>query len=374
MKLTIPQSSLARALAVVGRSVAARSTLPVLSCVHLEADTDGFLRASATNLELGTTIDVDATVEVPGAVAVPARLLTEFVGGLPAGKPVALGLHERTQTLNIKCGRYEANIKGIDAQEFPLFTTVEDGVAFSIHGGDLKTMIERVAIAVAKDERRPILHGVLCEALDDGLSGGLTMAAADGYRLAVDKADAEMRRDAEAAVVIPVATLLEVRRVCGDDGEVAVVFGERQAMFTMGDVTMVSQLIEGNFPDYRQIIPKDYATRVTLPTAALTQALKMAMVFAASSANTVGLSVMDGQVIIAAASADQGDNISVLEAEVIGAPIEIQFNVRYLLDAVAGVHAEQTIIEMRDKFSSVIVKEHSSAEYRCVVMPIHAER
>lgn len=369
MKLIISQQSLARTLAVVGRSVATRSTLPVLSCVLLDTGNRDALTVSATNLEIGTTITVEVDMHSPGAVAVPARLLTDFVSGLPAGEPVTLEL--RGMTLNLKCGRYEANIKGIDAQEFPAATTVTDGVAFGIRGGDLKTMIERVAIAAAKEESRPVLCGVCCETVDKRL----TMAAADGYRLAVDGAPIEADPDDKGSAVIPATTLLEVRRVCGDDGEVGVVLGLTQAQFTMGDVTIVSQLLEGNFPDYQQIIPKAHNTRVIISTAGLIQALKMAGVFAKDSSNTIHLSAVEDRLTVSAASAEHGDNVSQLDAAVEGPTVTIGFNVRYLLDALGGVHSPDTVMEMRGVGEAVVVRETGEAsDYRCIVMPVHIAR
>ncbi len=302
-------------------------------------------------------------------MAVPARLLTDFVNGLPAGEAVTLEL--RSATLAIKCGRYEANIKGIDAGEFPAATIVSDGVAFGIRGGDLKTLIERVAIAAAKEESRPVLCGVLCETLGNRL----TMAASDGYRLAVDGAAIKANPDDEGAAVIPAATLLEVRRVCGDDGEVGAVLGLTQAQFTMGDVTIVSQLLQGNFPDYRQIIPKAHSTRVTVPAADLIQALKMAAVFAKDSSNTIHLSAVEDRLTVSAASAEHGDNVSQLDAAVEGPPVTIGFNVRYLLDALGGVHSPDTVMEMRGVGEAVVVRETGEAsDYRCVVMPVHVGR
>lgn len=376
MKVSCLQENLARGLAVVGRAVAARSTLPVLGNIMLATD-EGRLKLSATNLEIGINCRVGAKVEQEGAITIPARLLQDFVNSLPAER-IDLELIARTQTLNLKCGRFEANIRGIDAQDFPAVGMPDEDGTIICDADDLRVVIDRVAFAAATDESRPVLTGVLAELATDRL----TFAAADSYRLSVASAPLRQGPANPINIIIPARALQELRRISteGDTIEMRVAPNHSQVFFHFDDIDLVSQLIEGTFPNYRQIIPTTSNTKTIVNTAEFLQAARMAAIFARDAANIARLNIVPGgdgassQMILSATSSEQGDNVSGLDVQVEGAPIEIAFNARYLVDALNVITSAQVQLETRDPSSPGVLKPVGDPDFVHIVMPMHIAR
>jgi DNA polymerase-3 subunit beta len=379
MKISCLQENLAKGLATVGRAVATRSTLPILSNILLETD-EGQLRLAATNLEIGVSCWIGARVEEEGRTTVPARLLTEFVNSLPPGQ-IDMELNERTQTLNLKCARYEANIKGIDAGEFPEVPTAEsigEGTGLHLDVDAFRRMIEQTVFAAATDESRPILTGVLAKFHQ----GGLTLAAADGFRLAVASADVGLDLDNAANVIIPARALAELSRVSADQEEpieLLLTSKRNQVLFHLSHTDLVSQLIDGNFPDYNQIVPKSHNTRTLMNTQDLLKAVKVAFLFArAQDASNIvrfkiapGSELAPGQVIITATSPEFGDNVSEIDASIEGDEIEIAFNARYMIDALSVVGTAEVAVETSMASSPGVIRPVGGDDFLCVVMPMH---
>ncbi|HFD39456.1 MAG TPA: DNA polymerase III subunit beta [Anaerolineae bacterium] len=380
MKISCLQENLAKGLATVGRAVAARSTLPVLSNILLESD-EGRLRLAATNLEIGINCWIGARVEEEGRITVPARLLTEFVNSLPSGQ-IDMELIERTQTLNLRCARYEANIRGLEAEEFPEVPTAETiGGQNNLHieADTFRQMIAQVVFAAATDESRPILTGVLTQFHQ----GSLTLVAADGFRLSVTSADVGVDLDETVSVIIPARALAELSRISADQEdpiEMIVTPQRNQVLFHLSNTDLVSQLIEGNFPDYRQIVPQSYRTRAILSTQELLKAVKVAFLFARDAANIVrfnlipGSELTPGQVIVTGTSAEFGDNVSEIDAVIEGEEIEIAFNARYMIDALSVVGTAQVALETSNPSSPGVVKPVDGSDFLCVIMPMHLGR
>lgn len=372
MKVSCMQENLARGLAIVGRAVATRTTLPVLSNVLLSTE-ESRLKLSATNLEIGINTWIGAKVQQEGAVTVPARLLTEFVNSLPPDR-VDLELITRTQTLNIRCGRFEANIKGIDAQEFPLILIPEEPEPIQIPVEGLRRMIDRAVFAAATDESRPVLTGVLAELSAEQL----TFAAADSYRLSVCTMPLENGPETPTSVIIPARALQELRRILGDEETVTVLISpnRNQVFFRFGATDLVSQLVEGTFPDYKQIIPKEYKTRTVTSTADLLKAVRMASIFARDTANICRLQVVPngngglGRLIVAATSTEYGDNTSELEASITGDPIHIAFNARYLLEALGVIDTPEVALETRDPSTPGVIRPVGDTSFVHIIMPM----
>ncbi len=374
MKVSCLQENLADGLSVVSRAVAARSTLPVLSNILMSTD-ESRLKLSATDLELGINCWVGAQIEQEGAITVPARLLSDFVNSLPPG-PMELELVSRTQTLNLKSGRFEANIKGIDAQEFPRVEVSDEDDAVSIAADLLRRMVEQVAFAAATDESRPVLTGVLI----DIAGKDLTFAAADGYRLSVSSTVLEREVEGEMTLIVPARALQELRRVSAEQEEPIemIVSGDRnQVFFKLENVHLVSQLVEGTFPDYQQIIPGAHNTRVVLGTADFLKAVRMAFIFARDAANIVRFQVVPndsaetGRLIISATSAEHGDNVSELDVNVEGEPIEVAFNARYCIDALNIMDTAQVSLETADSSSPGVLKPVGGEDFVHIIMPMH---
>ncbi len=277
MKLECLQENLAEGLAVVGRVVPAKSTLPVLSNVLLSTrDTE--LQLTANNLDLSVAHRVPAVVNKAGEITLPARLLTDYVALLDHGQKVDLDLNPKTHKVHLSCGRYEANVAGIDAEDFPPIPTVSGGATLSMPASVLKEAISQVVFAAAPDDTRPVLAGVLMKLA----AGTLTLAAADGFRLAVRSLDLA-EGSPELHMIVPARTLTEVARLLPDsDDEVTIstTANGNQVYFAFGKTEITSRLIEGQFPDYQRIIPPSSKTQVTLGTTDFLRATRAAAVFA----------------------------------------------------------------------------------------------
>jgi DNA polymerase-3 subunit beta len=373
MKLSCIQENLAKGLSVVSRAVAARSTLPVLGNILLATD-NGRLRLSATNLELGITCWVGAKIEEDGSTTIPAKTLVDLVNTLPPDK-VDLSLVVRTQTVNLSCGRTHANLKGIDAQEFPILPLANLDDAIQLNVEDFHEMIEQVIFAAATDEARPMLTGVLAKI--DG--GEVTLAASDGFRLAVRHAHLSTPAARPVTAIIPARALAELARVITSEEPVFMSLpeGRGQVIFHHGSVELVSQLIEGSFPEYTNIIPKRYATRTVMPTADFRKACRTSDVFAREAAHTARIKVKPGDdltpghVVIAASAAETGDNVAELDATVEGEAVEIAFNVKYLVDALNVIDTPNVALETNAPTSPGVIRPVGRDDYLCVVMPMH---
>ncbi len=377
VKVSCLQENLAKGLSIVGRAVATRSTLPVLSDVMLATD-GARLKLSATNLEIGIVCWIGAKVEEDGSITVPARLLTDFINSLPPER-IDMELTVRTQTLNLKCARFEANIKGIDAQEFPLIPTAGEDSKISLDPSMLRQMIDQVVFAAATDESRPILTGVLAKFQGEQL----TLAAADGFRLSVRTAHLSEPVSEPVTVIVPARALAELARIGVEQEqpiEITITPARNQALFHMANVDLVSQLIEGNFPDYNQIIPKSYSTRTVVSTSDFLKATKTANIFARDAANIIRLEIVPGgelapgRVTLTATSAEVGDNVGEFDAVIEGEEMEIAFNAKYLIDILSVVDAAQVALETTTSSSPGVIKPIGSEDFTHVIMPMHISR
>ena len=368
MKLSVMQENLARGLSVVSRAVSNRSTLPVLANVLLKTE-DAGLKLTATNLEIGITYWVPGKIETDGATTVPAKLLTDLVNSLPAGDRVDLAL-QAGDTLHLRCGRFETHIKGIDADEFPAIGAAGERPTTRIAQNVLKRALAETAFAAASDEARPILTGVLARFEGDQL----TLAAADNYRIAV-KTIPVLDAVPETSVVVPARALNELARILSDvDDPVEVVLaaGKNQILFHLDGIDLVSRLIDGQFPNYQQVVPTSHTTRAVLEREELLRAVRPAALIAHESANIVKLQVTaDGEPgVTVSANAEVGDHVGQVEATVEGDGTTIAFNARYLADVLTNVTAEQFALELNGPLSPGVFKPIGDDQYIHVVMPV----
>ena len=377
MKGSCLQENLAKGLSIVGRAVSPRSTLPVLGNVLLATD-EGRLKLSATNLEVGINCWIGAKVEQEGAITVPARTFIDLINALPMGR-VDLELVERTQTLNLHAGRSESNIKGIDAQEFPIVPVPEGQGAIAIAPEVLRMAIGQVAFAAAVDESRPILTGVLAQFADDRL----TLAAADGFRLSVRLVQLPQAVPDPFSIIIPARALVELGRVSGEQTDpvfITVTPTRNQVLFQLTDVVLVSQLIDGNFPDFRQIIPRESGTHAVLDAGVFLKACKTAQIFARDAANIArlrvkpGTELAPGHMVVSATAAETGDDVSELDAAVSGEEMEIAFNVRYLIDVLSVVGTPQVALDTMTASSPGVLRPVGEDDFTHVIMPMHLGR
>jgi len=349
MKVTVLQENLAHGLSIVSRAVSPRSTLPVLSNILVASD-EGRLRLSATNLELGITCWITARIEQEGSTTVPARTFSDLVNTLP-GDQVLLSLDIKTQTLNVRGGTSTNDIKCIDAQEFPPLPVPDLEGAVQLNVAEFREMIQQVAFAASTDEARPVLMGVLIQVDKDKL----TMAAADGFRLSVRKATLATPAPAPLTAIIPAKALTELARVASDGEETIYMIvpkGRGQVVFRVKDVEVVSQLIDGTFPDYQQIIPRKYTSRTLVSTASLVKACKQAEIFAREGSNVARLNIKSSngelqpsEVEITATSEETGKNETIVEATVDGSGVLIAFNVKFLREALEVIKTPNVALE-----------------------------
>jgi len=375
MKVTVLQENLARGLGIVSKAVSPRSTLPVLANILIASD-EGRLRLSATNLELGITCWVPARIDEEGSTTVPARTFSDLVGTLP-GDQVLLKLDTSTQTLNVRGGTSTNDIKCIDAQEFPPLPVPDFEGAVQINVGDFREMIHQVAFAASSDEARPVLMGVLVQVDNDKL----TMAAADGFRLSVRKAVLSTPSPAPVSVIVPSQALKELARVATDGEEpiyMVLPKGRGQVVFRVKDVEVVSQLIDGTFPDYQQIIPRSYKSRTLVSTASLLKACKQAEIFAREGSNVARFNIKSAQgdmqpseVEISATSEETGKNETIVEATVDGGGLLIAFNVKFLREALEVIRTPNVALETSAPNAPGVVKPVGDDQFLHVIMPMH---
>jgi DNA polymerase-3 subunit beta len=341
------------------------------------ATEQGQLKLVATNLEMAITCWIGAKVTEEGTITVPARLLTDFISSLPSEK-VNITLSPQTKTLGLKCARFEARISGVDAKDFPPIPKVEDGIATKIEAEALRQGIAKVVFAAATEESRPVLTGVNAEFDGDVL----TLAAADGFRLAVYKLPLAQPVNQKAEVIIPARTLAEMNRLIAEQEEaveVTVNPSKSQALFRLKGVELVSQLIQGTFPNYSQLIPKKYASRAVIRVADFLRATKTASIFARDGSGIVRLVVAPGgemtpgKVIVSARSEEIGDDVGEIDATVEGEESKIAFNGKYLTDVLSVLHEEQVALETTNPSSPGVVRPVGVDNYVHVVMPMFVQ-
>jgi DNA polymerase-3 subunit beta len=376
MKLTCLQENLNRGLGIVGRAVATRTTLPITNNVLLTAE-GGQLKLAATNLEMAISCWIGAKIEQEGSITVPARLLTEFVSSLP-NDTISVNLSPQTKTLGLKCARFEARISGVDAKEFPPIPSVDEGVKTEVEVEALRQAINQVVFAAATEESRPVLTGVSTQ-----IEGNtLTLAAADGFRLAVYKMPIKNKAPQKTEVIIPARTMAELNRLMGDQEEAVSITlnpNKSQVLFRLKSTELVSQLVQGTFPNYSQLIPKSYSTRVIISVAEFQRATKTASIFARDGSGIVRLVITPGseanpgRLAVSARSEEIGDDVGEIDATVEGAEAKIAFNGKYLMDVLGVLKESQVALETTNPSSPGLIRPVGTDNYTHVVMPMFVQ-
>lgn len=379
MKITCKQQELSRGLSIVGHAVSSRSTLPILSNI-LMATEHGRLKLSATNLEIGINCWVDAHVEEEGSTTVPAKLLTDLVSSLPQ-VDIEITVPDDSHTMGIKSLRSTTNIKGMDASEFPLIPSAEDGEPpVILDAATLKSMIEQVSFAASDDESRPVFTGVLVQVGNEKI----TFAAADAFRLAVRTSPLPGDDTTHSDILIPARTLEELARILPTEGTVQMIVtpNRSQVLFHSEQVDLVSRLIDGNFPNFRQIIPKEHTTRAVIDTKEFTSAIKPATLFARDSSNISRVNISGGgsdglepgSLTIEANAEDVGNTVNTIAAAVDGPEQQIIFNIKYLAEVLGVIGTAQVAIEVQAATKPGVVRPVGSTDYTYVIMPMHTNR
>jgi DNA polymerase III subunit beta len=374
MKVSVLQENLAHGLSIVSRAVSPRSTLPVLANILIATD-EGRLRLSATNLELGITCWIGSKIQEEGSTTVPARTFTDLVGTL-SDKQVDMSLSVRTQTLNVRSEASNTDIKCIDAQEFPPMPVADAAQGIQINVADLREMIQQVVFAASTDEARPILTGVLVK-----VNGNkIILAAADGFRLSVREAELSSPAARPVIAVIPARALSELARISSDGDQVVTMImppGRGQVIFRLRDAELVSQLIEGTFPDYEQIIPRRCDTRAVLSTSTFLKACKQAEIFAREGSHIARINIAPGgelkpgTVEISGQSEETGYNQNVVDASIEGHALLIAFNVRFLREVLDVIKSPNVALETTVDTSPGVIRPVGDDNFLHVIMPMH---
>ena len=373
MKANVTQQHLAHGLSIVSRAVSPRSTLPVLANVLVATD-EGRLRLSATNLELGITCWIPAQIQEEGSVTVPARTLVDLVGTFPPDN-VALSLDTRTQTINLVCNASVHDIKGIDAQDFPPMPVPDLAEGLELNLADFKEMIQQVTFAASMDEARPVLQGVKMEVTEDLI----TLAATDGFRISVRKQPLDTPIKQNFSIIIPARAMSELARIAGDNDKIVTMVvpqGRGQVIFHLKDTELVSQLIDGNFPDFRAIVPRSFKTRTVVSTPALLKACKQAEIIAREGNNVIRLDIKPGEtdlgkVEISAQTEETGKSDIEVEATIEGSGLMVAFNVKFLREVLDVVRAPNVALETNANNSPCIIRPVGDENFLHVIMPMH---
>jgi len=373
LKVSILQENLKRALLLVLHAVAGKSTLPVLSNILLSTDGADRLKISATNLEIAIVVWVGAKVEHEGRVTLPARLLTDVVGGLP-NERVTMEMDSHTQTVHLSCARFEANIKGIEADEFPIIPTLEGRTPTATFApGALRAAIGQVAFAAATDDTRPILTGVRI-ALKDKVA---SFAAADTFRLTFRDIALDEPAVAQEAV-IPARAMVTLGKVLADvEGDVELLISPdgNQVMFRAAGLELLSRIIDGKYPDIARYRAMDFATVLEIDTKELAKAVKLASYFAAASSNIIRLVLEPaaegkGTLTLSANAAEVGENTSVHDAAICGTGGKVALNVTFLSDGINAISTSTIALHYNSAQQPVVLSGAGDDSYTYVAMPM----
>ncbi len=372
MKIVCQKEKLHRGLTVVGRAVATRSPLPITGSVLLSAE-ESRLKLAATNLEIAITCYVNAKVEEEGAVAIPAKVFTDFVNLLPS-EPIEISASPEANIVELRCARYKAHINGQNPEEFPPIPQIEEGVSVRVDPELLRQGIEQVIFAAATEESRPVLTGAFLEVEGDTMN----LVAADGFRLAVRTLPLSSPAPESFGVIVPARSLNELQRLLRDeeeDVEIVVNPQRSQASFKLKEAEMVTQLIQGTYPNYKQLIPQTWNTKVIVNLKEFYQAIRSASIFAKDGGIirlyiTPGTEFGPGKITVSAHAEEIGDNTGEVEAIVEGEESKIAFNYQYLLDVLSVLKEPQIILRIITPSSPGVIAPLGKEDYIHIIMPM----
>lgn len=362
MKLQVTQENLNRALNSVSKVANSRGTLPILANVLIKT-TKNRLSLSATNLDIAITHFIGAKVSEEGSITVPARLMQDFVSSLPEGI-IKLDLQETK--LHVTTDQYQSVVNGIVADDFPVMPAMSDGATWKVSSLVFKKALQQVVFTASSDETRPVLTGVLIETHENSL----VMAATDSYRLAEKQIG---KQATDIKLLIPASALHDLLRILGDnDEEIKITHNEQQVLFQVGDIELVTRLLEGAYPDYQKLIPKTFTTSAKLKRADLINVTKVSSLFARESAGSVTIEVDEEkkQLSIRSVASQLGENTATATTTKVKGSGSITLNSRYLLDALNAMNGDEVIFGFNGKLEPTLLQDPENNDYRHVIMPL----
>lgn len=365
MKFTITREKLQEGLVAVAASVPTKTTLPVLSNILVEAVKDG-LRLSGTDLDIAVSTLVPAEVDAEGAVTLPAKKLVEIVRELPSAAIRVTATGE--QRVSLECGRSKFKLLGIPRDEFPSFPPVKFDKPWKIASGDLQKLIGHVAFAASSEESRPILNGVLWELKKDRMR----MVATNGHRLA--KMDVAIAgAPASADLIVPPKALEQIRRLFGAGDEIEIAKSDNHLGFRSDQTVVFTRLIEGPYPNYEQVIPRENDKAATLDKQAFASALRRVGVVASDQTHRVRLAFSNGALKFTVSTPDLGEAQDEMAVQYDGDPLEIGFNATYLLEILKFMPTDEVRLTMKAPERAATIEPagwDDPASYLCLVMPL----
>jgi DNA polymerase-3 subunit beta len=364
MKLVIPRNELRDAIANVQNIVSSRSTLPMLQYVFLNAK-KGALKLVATDLEVGIECVVECEeVAEEGTVTLPCKKLHEIVNNLPADSVnVSVG---DGNVVAINSGVVRYKLMGMSPEEFPKSPEVNREKTFSMPQADLKEMIRKVSFSISSDPNRVNITGLLLALVGNQLR----LVSTDGRRLSLGSRELENSPGGDSSYIIPRKTIMELERLLGTDGDVNICLSENQMAFEFGNILIISNLIDGVFPNYDQVIPKNYERELIAEIGPFTVATQRAEVMTTDRYNLVKYEISNGKMVVTTNCPEVGELRDELDIEYEGDPVEVGFNPQFILDALKVMDEDKVRVQLKDPQSSGLLFPHENDNYLYVVMPV----
>jgi len=375
MKISSLQENLKNGLFIVGQIAGKSVNLPILNNVLIKAKGDG-IKLITTDLEVGVVASVRGKVDKEGSFTVESKVISDYISLLPNQK---IDIELKEKSLSIKCENYKTTINGQNAEEFPLIPKIEKEIYYKTKTDIFKKALTQVVFAVSGSETRAELTGVLFGFENDKL----VLAATDSYRLAEKeiKIETNNKNENKSRIIVPAKTLQHLLRILSaiknedlnnEDKEIKFYFSENQILFTIGNTELISRLIEGQYPDYKQIIPNNFSTKAMVMKTEILRAVKAAAIFSKSGTNDINIDLPAGKnkLIITAVSSQTGENISELDVEMTGQDNGVVLNHKYLLDGINNIDGEKIIININNADTPCVIRSEKEGGYVYVIMPI----
>lgn len=364
MKIFCSKDALLTGVNTVQKAVSNKNTLPVLQGIFIKAENNALI-FEATDMEIGIRCVVPAQIEREGMVVLPARIFSEIVRKLP---DATIELEQREESINIHYYQSDIVLKGFDPEEFPLLPDLYDAVSFNLPITLFKTMIRQTVFACAVEENRPVFTGTLLQ-----IEGSnIRLVGTDTHRLAFRISEIESPEDLKFYGVIPAKTMTEIYRLLRDEDEILTIrFNQSQVSFQFGSVHLLSRLIDGQYPNYKQVIPQSCQTKVFLSTKSFSDSVERASLLArdSSHSNIVRLSVEKERLWIDQAS-EIGKISEQMDIKMEGTEVKVAFNAKFLLDVLKIIDSEEILIELSGPYGPGIIRPFNDPNYLYLVLPV----
>ena len=370
MKITVERSELLKSLGHVHRVVERRNTIPILANVLIKAD-GGRLSLKATDLDLEVTDSISAEVSPGGATTVPAHMFYDIVRKLPDGAQIVLEGSGDRAVLSLRAGRSRFTLQTLPESDFPDLAAGEMTHTFKLAAGDLKRLIDKTQFAISTEETRYYLNGIYLHAAGDAKAPTLRAVATDGHRLAQCEFPLPEGASGMPGIIVPRKTVGEVQRLIENgEGEIAVELSAGKIRFTIGDVVLVSKLIDGTFPDYGRVIPANNDKSLVVDKKEFEAAVDRVSTVASERGRAVKLSLGDNKLTLSVTNPDSGSATEEIEVDYDNEPLDIGFNSRYLLDIAAQIEGEVAVLKLADPGSPTLIEDKDAKGALYVLMPM----